>query len=209
MASIPNGILGNFVGTAGNVCGYMRNGKNFVRSRRRKSTSPMTGARLAQQQKLKVCNEFTKLFCGTGFFNKTFPAYGHSGTGFNRVTSAIMNLAITGNYPDFSLNYSKVLISKGPLPPPENAMVAKETDGKLLFTWENNSNEGSAQKEDKVILVAFFPGLKQVMYTIGDAVRNDGEAILDIGVMKDFAAEIWIGFLSADKKNASCSSYCP
>lgn len=207
MASIPNGILGNFVGTAGNVCGYMRNGKNFVRSRRRKSTSPMTGARLAQQQKLKVCNEFTKPFCGTGFFNKTFPAYGHSGTGFNRVTSAIMNLAITGTYPNFSLNYSKVLVSKGPLPAPENAKVVKGTDGQLLFSWDNNSNEGSARKDDKVILVAFFPELKQVMYTIGDAVRNDSEAILNIGIMKDYAAETWIGFLSADEKNASCSSY--
>src|SRR5690242_13595894 len=131
MASIPNGILGNFVGTAGNVCGYMRNGKNFVRSRRRKSTSPMTGARLAQQQKLKVCNEFTKPFCGTGFFNKTFPAYGHSGTGFNRVTSAIMSLAITGTYPDTAIDYTQVLISQGPLPPAKNPTTARSEERRV------------------------------------------------------------------------------
>ena len=208
MASIPNGILGSFVGTAGNVSGYMRNGKNFIRSRRSKSSSPMTPKRLAQQQKIKVCNEFTKPFCGTGFFNRTFPAYGHSGTGFNRVTSAIMNLAITGDYPNIFLNYKKVLISKGPLPEPENANVVRTGGGQLLFSWEDNSNEGTARMDDKVILVAFFPDLKQAIYSIGEAVRSDSNAVLNIGVMKDFAAETWIGFLSADEKHSSCSSYC-
>jgi hypothetical protein len=112
MATIANGIPGPFTGTAGPVSGYIRNGKNFMRSRRRKSASPMTPKRLAQQQKIKVCNEFTRPFCGTGFFNKTFPAYGHSGTGFNRATSAIMNLAIVGTYPDSAIDYAQVLISK-------------------------------------------------------------------------------------------------
>ena len=205
MASIPNGILGSFVGTAGNVSGYMRNGKNFIRSRRSKSSSPMTPKRLAQQ--LKVCNEFTKPFSGTGFFNRTFPAYGHSGTGFNRVTSAIMNLAITGDYPKI-LNYKKVLISKGPLPEPENANAVRTGEGELLFSWEDNSNEGTARPDDKVIMVAYFPEFKQAMYSIGGAVRNDSNAVLNIGVMKDFAAETWIGFLSADEKHSSCSSYC-
>jgi hypothetical protein len=47
MGTIINGILGSFTGTAGPVSGYMRNGKNFVRSRRRKSAAPMTPKRLA------------------------------------------------------------------------------------------------------------------------------------------------------------------
>lgn len=208
MASIPNGILGSFVGTAGNVCGYMRNGKNFIRSRRSKSLIPMTPKRLAQQQKIKVCNEFTKPFCGSGFFNRTFPAYGHSGTGFNRVTSAIMNLAIAGDYPNIFINYKKVLISKGPLPEPENANVVRTGEGQLLFGWEDNSNEGTAQPDDKVVLVAFFPELKQAIYTIGNSSRKDGQAVLDIAVMKNVPLQTWIGFLSADEKNASCSRCC-
>jgi hypothetical protein len=98
MARIPNGILGEFIGTAGNVSGYMRFGDNFLRSRRRKSANVMTPKRLAQQQKIKVCNEFTKPFAGQSFFNKTFPAYGSKGSGYNRATSAILNQAIIGSY---------------------------------------------------------------------------------------------------------------
>src|ERR1039457_452575 len=124
MARIPHGILGDFIGTAGNISGYMRNGANFIRSKRRRSTKPMSLNRLAQQQKIKVCNEFTGPFSGSGIFNKTFPAYGSSATGYNRATSSLMNLAVVGNYPDTAIAYPLVLISQGPLPPADGASAS-------------------------------------------------------------------------------------
>jgi hypothetical protein len=207
MARIPNGINGEFIGTAGNVNGYMRNGVNFVRSKRKKSSAPMTAKRLAQQQKIKVCNDFTRPFSGTGFFNKTFPAYGHSGTGFNRATSAIMNLAIVGIYPDTAIDYSQVLISKGPLPPAKNQTTAVSADGTVLFSWEDNSGNGTAKRDDKVILVAYFPAAKMAWFSIGEALRQDCEAVLTIHHMQNQEAETWIGFLSNDEKDAADSVY--
>ena len=207
MARIPNGINGEFIGTAGNVNGYIRNGINFVRSKRRKSSAPMTPKRLAQQQKIKVCNGFTRPFCGTGFFNKTFPAYGHSGTGFNRATSAIMNLAIVGSYPDTSIDYAEVLISQGPLPPAKNPTTAVSADGTILFGWEDNSGNGTAKADDKVVLVAYFPATKSAFFSIAAAVRKDGQAVLPTPNMQSEAAETWIGFISADEKDAANSAY--
>jgi hypothetical protein len=126
----------------------------------------MTPKRLAQQQKIKVRNEFTRPFCGTGFFNKTFPAYGHSGTGFNRATSAIMNLAIAGTYPDTAIDYTQVLISKGPLPGAKNASTAVSSDGSILFGREDNTGTGSAKSNDKVIVVAYFPETKNAFFLL-------------------------------------------
>jgi hypothetical protein len=208
MATITNGILGPFTGTAGPVSGYFRNGKNFMRSRRRKSFSPMTPKRLAQQQKIKVCNQFTHPFSGRKFFNKTFPAYGHSGTGFNRATSATMNLAIVGTYPDTAIDYAKVLISKGPLPAAVNASAIASTDKNILFRWEDNTGTGTAKANDKVILVAYFPALKTVFFTIGAAMRKDGEALLKTANEHREIAETWIGFLSNDEEDAGDSLYC-
>lgn len=205
MATIINGILGTFTGKAGPVSGYTRNGKNFVRSRPRKSDAPMTPKRLAQQQKIKVCNEFTRPFCGTGFFNKTFPAYGHSGTGFNRATSAIMNLAIVGSYPDTAIDYAQVLISRGPLPGAKNALSAVNGEGNILFSWEDNSETGSAKANDKVILVAYFPLTKTSIFTIGTALRKDGQAVLETSNMSGEIAETFMGFLSNDEKDAGDS----
>jgi len=118
MARIPNGILGEFVGTAGPVSGYMRMGTNFVRSRRRRSNRPMTLKRLAQQQKIKVCNEFTKPFSGSGFFDAAFPLTNGTATGYNKATSALLKKAITGVYPDTAIAWPMVLISEGGMPSP-------------------------------------------------------------------------------------------
>ncbi len=207
MARLTNGILGPFIGTAGNLTGYMKQGKNFVRTRRRKSSSPMAPKRLAQQQKIKVCNVFTKPFSGTGFFNKTFPAYDSSGTGFNRATSAIMNLAITGAYPNFTISYPLVLISRGPLPPAENASAMQTAEGNILFSWTDNSSTGTAKANDKVILVAYFPEIKQAIFRIGITTRADCQALLETHNMQGFAAKAWISFLSKDEKDAANSVY--
>ena len=207
MARIPNGILGEFIGTAGNVSGYMRYGDNFLRSRRRKSSNVMTPKRLEQQQKIKVCNEFTKPFAGQAFFNKTFPAYGSKGSGYNRATSAILNQAIIGSYPDIAIAYPLVLISKGPLPAPVDALANPDAQGNILFTWTDNTGTGTAKPDDKVVLVAYFTALRQIIYSLNAGTRADGQAILDIHHMQGPAAETWIGFVSADETNAADSVY--
>lgn len=207
MARLTNGILGPFIGSASNITGYMRDGKNFVRTSRRKSSGLMSPKRLAQQQKIKVCNLFTKPFCGNGFFNKTFPAYDRGGTGFNRATSAIMNLAITGTYPDFAISYPLALISRGSMPPAINVAATLTAEGNILFSWTDNSETGTAKQNDQVVLVAYFRELNQIVYSFGAAMRADCQANLVTDKIKGFAAQTWLGFISHDEKDAANSVY--
>ena len=72
MARIINGINGGFTGKVGTVTGYIRNGGSFMRSRTRRKDTVKSEKRLVQQQKIKICNEFTKPFSGSGFFNVSF-----------------------------------------------------------------------------------------------------------------------------------------
>lgn len=207
MAFIPYGITGQFIGSAGNVTGYVIHGKNFIRSKRRKSDKPMTAARLAQQQKIKVCNAFTAAFSGTGFLNITFPSYGRGGSGYNRATSALMNQAVTGSYPNLMLSWPKVLVSHGPLPAAEFAGVAAHADGTIFFNWTDNSGTGTAKPDDKVVLAAYCPSLKQVIVTSNAGYRKDCLASLAAKAFKGHAIETWIGFTSNDEKNAADSVY--
>ena len=207
MAKIPDGILGTLLGRLGPVSGYRRNGQNLIRMANGSRQSKSTPGRANQRQKIKVCNEFTRAFSGTGFFGKSFPSYSDTGTGYNRATSAIMNLAIVGSYPNTAISFSRVLISKGPLPRAENTGVAVDTEGNILFSWTDNTGMGTAKANDMVILVAYFPDLKQVTSGIGPATRKDGQALLETNIMKGHAAETWIGFLSNDEKNAANSVY--
>lgn len=144
MAKIPEGILGRLIGKVGPVTGFLRNGENILAAGKRGRDKKITARRTAQREKIKVCNDFTKAFSGTGFFNKSFPAYGDTGTGYNRATSAIMNLAITGTYPDTAISYPLILVSKGPLPA-EDASAAVTQDGNITFTWTDNSGTGTAK----------------------------------------------------------------
>ena len=205
MAKIPEGILGLLMGRLGPLTGYRRNGQNLVRVAHQNGKVKNTPRRLNQREKIKVCNDFTKAFSGTGFFSKSFPAYGHSGTGYNRATSAILNHAITGAYTNTSIYYPSVLVSQGNLPEAANAEVEIDSEGNLLFVWTDNSGTGTAKATDKVILVAYFPALKQAITSIGSASRDAGQAVLNTNSMIGYVAETWIGFLSHDEKNAADS----
>jgi hypothetical protein len=207
MGKISNGIIGEVTGQIGNVTTYVRNGENIVRIARTRHDGKATPARIAQRQKIKVCNDFTRAFSGTGFFNKSFQAYGTGSTGYNRATAAIMNLAITGTYPDTRLDYKEVLVSKGPLPAPLQATAVADEEANIVFSWADNSGSGTAKTDDLVILVAFFPELRQAIFSIGSAMRADCNALLKTQVLKGFTAQTWLGFLGNDEKNASNSSY--
>jgi len=207
MAKIPDGILGALIGKIGPVSGYRRNGENILRTAHSRGIIKATPARTAQREKIKVCNEFTKAFAGTGFFNRTFPAPGSRGTGYNRATGAIMNLAVTGSTSGITLNYNAVLISKGILPPASTAIASATTEANIYFEWNDNSGNGTAKPNDKAILVAYFIGINEAIFSIGEATRRQEHAFLRSESMKGLTAETWIGFLSNDEKYASNSAY--
>ena len=208
MAKLPEGILGPIIGKIGTLTGYRRNGVNIIRASTGRKDKLITPLRSFQRQKIKVCNEFTGAFSRRGFFAKTFPCYGDTGTGYNRATGAIMNLAITGFYPDVALDYGKVLISKGPLPGAEDPKAFLSRPDTIDFTWTNNSWEGTAKPNDRVIVVAYFLTKKQAVFSIGDAKRSDAAVSLVIGNRPGEICETWIGFLTHDEKDAANSSYC-
>jgi hypothetical protein len=205
MGRTNNGILGGFIDTIGPVTGYTRNGQNILRVSTVTVKNPRTALQQSQREKIKVCAAFTKAFSGSGFFNKSFPAYGHKGTGYNRATSALMSRALTGIYPELQLNYQQVLISKGRLPGALNAKMVKKVNSILQFSFTDNSMDGIASPDDAVMLVAYAPDLQQAVFTLQDGFRKDQKATLNVAAFKGHAIETWIGFLSADEKDASDS----
>jgi len=206
MAILTQGILGEVVGKTGPVVSYMRFGQNVTRSKGSiRKNRIETPARKMQREKIKVCNDFTKAFSGTGFFNKSFPAYGHTGSGYNRVTGSIMNLAIV-NTPAIAIAWPKVLISKGPIAPVDYASALVNNESNIEFTWTDNSGDGTAKKNDTAIMVAYFPESKKAFYTFSDTERKDKKAVLNVESQKG-TAQTWLGFLSADESNAANSIY--
>jgi hypothetical protein len=208
MAILSQGILGPLNGKTGPVITYTRYGQNIIRSiGGTKKNKIETPARKAQREKIKVCNEFTQAFTGTGFFNKSFPAFGHTGSGYNRATGALMNLALVTN-PTTAISWPKVLVSKGEIASVDFATTHINTAGDIVFTWDDNAGTGTAKANDTAILVAYFPAFEEAylraVFQFSEATRNAGNAVLQLNGKKG-VAETWLGFLSADGKNAANS----
>ena len=121
--------------------------------------------------------------------------------GYNRATSAIMNKGIVSN-PELLLSYPKVLISQGPVPSVDYASALVNVEGNIQFNWTDNSGTGTAKEND--LMVASFRESKTIVYTFSDAIREKGTGVLNIKPNEGFA-ETWLGFLSADEKNAADS----
>src|SRR4051794_10462104 len=171
MAKSNQGILGPVLGKIGPVSGHMRGDVNILRPSRSDVNYKPTPGRIAQQQKMKICNVFTKPFSDTGFFDKAFPADGKTNNGCNRATSALLNQAVVGAYPDMHLSYPKVLISKGMLPSAKNAAEFAEGNGNFFFIFTDNSDTGTASGFDKVIVVTYCEALKQAIFSLNAGLR--------------------------------------
>jgi len=209
MAQIKNGVLGSFNGKVGPVSGYTRNGRNIMRTSSSRVRDNSTPRRLAQREKIRVCNTFINAFSGTGIFARTFPNADHGGSGYNRAMKVLMNSALEGIYPEYKIMYNKFLISKGELPAPKDAAAGLDADGNLVFTWADNSTEGTAKPNDIAVVVAYFTG-KQVrlVYSLDAAKRETGFATLMVPAGNEGSvAETWIGFVSPDGLIASNSVY--
>ena len=206
MVKIPNHTLSVLLGKLVPVTGYGRNVENIFRPASTGRIRKIISERTILREKIKICNDFTQAFEGTGFFNKTFPSYGETGTGYNRAINTIMDRAITGSYPHSRISYQHVLVSKGLLAGAVNAAAADNEEHNILFNWSDNTGTGTAKATDRVILVGYFPALKQVIYSV-DAIRKDCRAYLETNTMEGYDAETWIGFISADEKDAADSRY--
>ena len=70
-----------------------------------------------------------------------------------------------------------------------------------------NPGTGTAKATDKAILLAYFPALNQIIFSMQTATRADEAAVLNTGTLKGNTAHTWLGFLSSDEKDAADSVY--
>lgn len=207
MARMKNGILGGLVGRIGDVEGYIVKGVPMLRARKRKTNIPPTLKQLAQRQKLSVTNKFI------GSMNE-FVAFGFGPFSSDKTSSANnaaksyqMNHAIQGEYPDQSIDYSKVMLALGSLPPLANPQVAVDADN-LKFSWTIDYDNDYYNSTARVMALAYCPDLNVSRYSVSGARRSEGEFSLELPVeFKEKHLEVYIAVIGVDLKQVSNSIY--
>jgi len=122
------------------------------------------------------------------------------------VMSYVYRKAIIYSNSGFSIDYPKVLISHGNLPPAEKA-VTKTSAGAICFAWSNNGGSDLTRGFDKAISVVYCEALNKCIHIIGETKRRDEEALLAVPQFHGYEVQTWLSFISADKRNLADSTY--
>src|SRR5690606_9522516 len=96
----------------------------------------------------------------------------NTSTGYPQGMRSFMKNAITGDYPDLEIDYSKIEISRGDMMKLLGITVAESTPGTLTFSWthigENESGHG-----DDVLYLLTYNKTEDIFATYTGAKRED------------------------------------
>jgi len=107
MGTIKKGILGGFSGKVGTVVGASWKGIAYMRSLPQKVKNPRTLGQRMQRSKFALTLALLQPM--TAFLRTGWKLYAHKQSPFNAAMSYAINNAVTGTYPDYDIDPSKVL----------------------------------------------------------------------------------------------------
>src|SRR5690242_13623508 len=108
MAYYEKGVMGKFFGAVGTVVGSTWKGLDVMRSKMGRRRGQPSLKQQMQRAKFGVAIGFASAL--SKLLNFTFNKYANEKTGINYALSAILKKAVIGNYPDFKLDYSSILV---------------------------------------------------------------------------------------------------
>ncbi|HKG06827.1 MAG TPA: DUF6266 family protein [Pedobacter sp.] len=199
------GPFGPVRGKVGNLIYYYVNGRQRVRTKG-KVTAPPSPNQLKARMGMRVMAGFLKLmaeFLNIGFRVKP----GVNQSPFNLATSYNLVHALTGVYPDISIDFSKVMLSMGKLEGAAGLSVVLGDAG-LVFSWDGSVPQFYPSPTDQTLALAYFPEQNRAVYGLYGACRLDGSVLLPIpeDLIGD-RMEVYFAMVSTDRERVSDSVY--
>lgn len=207
MATQKFGPFGPFSGKLGKVIGYVdKNGRQQLRTIGEHIFENPSDQLKETWAKTSLASKFLKPV--TEYISMGFAAEAKSRkmTAYN-LASSFTRKAITGNYPNLWIDYSKILFSAGNMPVVQNPEVIAVEDG-LMFTWDTANLEVGTRKSDLVMLMAYLPDSGKAYYLRSGAKRIQGyEHLILPFIPAGQKVETYISFNSEDHKDICNSIY--
>ncbi|WP_207423342.1 DUF6266 family protein [Desertivirga brevis] len=205
MARQKNGPNGPFYGKCGSVVGSSWRGIDYLRGLPKKRKTEPSNDEAANRSKFGFTQSWLNhvgYFPSIGFAN-----FSPTKTWQNMMMSWNLKNAVTGDAPNFKIDYSKVLLSDGPLQEATNPKIAVTAEGEFMLSWENIYRR-KAKPTDELLFTAICPLSLDSFFSAGQSDRADGKFKASIpGCLKGCNVEVFMAFCSRDRKIASRSQY--
>lgn len=205
MGTIKQGILGGFSGKVGTVIGGSWKGISYMRSQAQSIKNPRTDAQMSQRTKFALSLSFLKPM--TELLRTGFKLYANKKTAFNSAMSYTLANAISGDYPDYELQFANALVSRGALTVATNG-TATSSSGNVVISWDDNSGVGTAKATDKTLIAILNADRGEAVTVSAGEARATGTQTL--AVPADWLGEnvhVYLGFVSEDLKEVANSVY--
>lgn len=204
MGKINTGILGGVSGKIGNVVGSSWKGIDYLKTLPASYKDAKTEVQVTNRSKFLTAVRFLQPLIEV--IRVGFKALAVKKSAFNAATSYTYQNAITGDYPDISIDYSKVMMSKGTLRGAENVAAISSAAGKLTISWDDNSGLSSAGINDAAMVVVYHPVLKDAYYKLNAASRGDLTTELDLPQSySGTEVEVYLSFIALENTGGSPS----
>jgi len=205
MGQIRKGVLGGFSGKVGTVVGGDWKGISYMRSLPGKVRNPRSLLQQSQRTKFAVTVNYLKPM--NSVLRLGWKLYANGQSTINAATSYTIENAVTGTYPDYSIDASKVLISRGGLTSAFNA-TATASNRVVELVWDDNSGVNDAKQTDRALIaivnraegeaITYSEGAERMtgMQTVALPDRWSGDTV-----------DAYLGFISEDGREVANSIY--
>jgi hypothetical protein len=201
MATYKQGANGAFSGKVGSVVGSNWRSVDYLKGMPKKSSKPITEPQLAQRLKFSLAPLYLspiKDILNIGFKDKQLNKI----TGYNAAVKAFLSQAIGGTYPDFVIDFSQVVISKGSLLV-FHGLNAVLQGNDLLLSWQSLLNRYNAFADDVLTVVLFNDNKK--MYLVYEGVQRDALTYTAV-IGANFTGDVIYGWAFSVKRDSSSVS---
>jgi len=202
MAVYVKGALGAFSGKVGNLIGSKWRSIDYMRSLPRPSKRSASKNQIEVRAKFAHAHEFLNPI--RDFIKMSYPVRkGSKHDAFDKLMSNLMSL-IEGSYPNYSIRYKDVELSKGSMSPVRGNFKI-EADG-IKLVWKPRVSVGTAERNDLIHIILYQVKTNDY-YLFQDSQRSDGLSIININEIpnKDFHA--WTMASNAELSRFSNSTY--
>lgn len=206
MAILKNGINGGFSGKIGNVVGSMYGDKCVLKSRPKPSQKNKIGSIAQNRYRLRFKNLHSFLKPLLYFIRVGFNLEGRANelSAYNAAKSYNLLHAVAE---DGTLDYAKILVSKGQLPNAQQITLHQDDSG-FHFSWDNPPLPDNTRLSDQFMMLAYPLDSIDLYYSLSSNRRSQRQDSLPIPAYesgKNF--NIWVAFISDDRQAISNSLY--
>jgi len=193
-----------YKGKRGKTVTYELNGQEVQRTIGVRTTPP-TISDLARREKMTIVNNLhqpVKEFLRTGY---KIQGKRKRKTAYAMAVSYNITQAIAGTYPEFEIDFDKVLFSQGDLPVSEDVQVEVRETG-LAFTWNPGLLKKGMKSNDSVLMLAYCAEKESAFFEVNGNRRSFGNDFLEVTAYhQQMTLEVYVAFESAEGKSISNS----